>query len=330
MDQESFSQQMNFPKNVGIIFLERPSNYVKRFQENKKIFKSKRKGTVGSLDFDQVASAHLFLQMNYVQRIFQFQVIRPFFLEKTYFQERFPYKDPISKEDKDILDWFYDEITSKLDGTVANINYWIGITSQNVGQNWFFRVRKVPKDKGKMLSVITSEYWEKLLSPPSLFEYIALSIFICSLQSLNFDRTSGWPDHERTKGCIFDFTRFKYDRRILVSKPGLCQTCRTKLKQLEENIAQQDRDQVKIIDDIERVILKKWMGSLKKVDSPIYNLNKNYKYNVDRNSGFYKTRLESILDNIKNNSTIWIVTGLTSMFFVLLGTFLTTILRLEP
>lgn len=322
VSQNSYPHQTNFRKNVGIIFLEKPSNYVRRFKESKRVFRGRWKSQVDSLDFDQVASAHLFLQMNYIQNIFEFQVIRPNFMDEISFPHSFPH------ENKNIMQWFHDEITNKLVGRVSNVDYWMGLTSLNVGENWFFKVGRV--QEGKMLSIITSQYWERDFSPPSLFEYIALSIFICSLQSLNFDSTREWLDHERTKGCIFDFPRFKYDRRILVSNPGLCQTCRAKLKQLEETMGDQTGDQIEMIKDVERIISKEWMGNLEKRDSPFYNLNRNYKYNMDRNSGFYKTWVESTLDSLKNNSSIWIATGVTSMFFLLLGTFLTTILKLKP
>jgi hypothetical protein len=99
---------------------------------------------------------------------------------------------------------------------------------------------------------------------------------------------------------------------------------------LEGTIRQQASGQIEIINGVERIILKKWMGSIEERDSPFYNLNRNYKYNMDRNSGFYKTWAESTLDNLKNNSSVWIATGITSMFFLLLGTFLTTVLRLKP
>jgi hypothetical protein len=35
------------------------------------------------------------------------------------------------------------------------------------------------------------------------------------------------------------------------------------------------------ISSVKRVISKKWMGSLEKIDSPFYNLNSNYKYNIE-------------------------------------------------
>jgi hypothetical protein len=176
IDQKSSVQQKIYRKNVGIIFLEKPSSYVRRFQDSKRIFRGRSKSTIDSLDFDQLASAHLFLQLNYVQSIFEFQVIRPDFMETVFFPQSFPHNN------KNILQWFHDEMTSKLEGKVSDVDYWIGITSQNVGENWCFKVGEVPGGGGKMLSIITSQFWERVFSPPSLFEYIAISIFICSLQ----------------------------------------------------------------------------------------------------------------------------------------------------
>jgi hypothetical protein len=42
----------------------------------------------------------------------------------------------------------------------------------------------------------------------------------------------------------------------------------------------------------------------------MYNLKRNYGYNAEVNSGFYKGWFESIRDNIKENGLAWLITGI--------------------
>lgn len=55
--------------------------------------------------------------------------------------------------------------------------------------NWFYKIsEKEGERSGKRLGIITSYRWEEMhYSPPSVFEYVTLSVFICSLSSLNRD-----------------------------------------------------------------------------------------------------------------------------------------------
>ena len=58
----------SFPKRIGIIFLE-------KLDIVKEIYKPKHSK---DLDFEQVACAHLILQMNSIQSLFDFQIITLF------------------------------------------------------------------------------------------------------------------------------------------------------------------------------------------------------------------------------------------------------------
>ena len=59
-----------FPKRIGIIFLEKLEKVA--YKEKYKPSHSK------DLDFEQVACAHLILQMNSIQSLFDFQIITLF------------------------------------------------------------------------------------------------------------------------------------------------------------------------------------------------------------------------------------------------------------
>ena len=65
------------------------------------------------------------------------------------------------------------------------------------------------------------------------------------------------------------------------------------------------------------------MGNLEKRDSPIYNLKKNYKYNLALYSGFYKTTFEKFRDSIEANLPQLIIgtiiTGTIGGIFAIIG-----------
>ena len=163
----------------------------------------------------------------------------------------------------------------------------------------------------------------KKYSPPSVFEYIALATFRCGLRSLIRDFIGRFKDHNETRGCIFDYTDDKRYRRISISNPNLCSSCKEIIQKLEVTI------QKSLDEPISKVFSRKWLGSLNKLNSPVYNLRRNYGYNVDVNSGFYKGWFESIRDNIKENGIAWLITGILGVAFLLLGNFLQILFHLQ-
>jgi hypothetical protein len=112
--------------------------------------------------------------------------------------------------------------------------------------NWFFTTRSIEQTKSKKrLWIITSKLWERFYSPPSVFEYFASSIVRIVLESLtrelqqgnnNLKELNSLETHyptDVTKGCIFDFTGYKLDRRMLIASPSLCSDCKYKLTLLQ-------------------------------------------------------------------------------------------------
>ena len=151
-----------FTKNVGIVFIE--PLYGKR--------------TKNVLNFDQLACAHLLLQMNRVQNLFDFQVIT------IQLFENFQLPAEHTKGLDELLNWLDSEV-SKFEnskGKEYKIDYWFGITSVKDEHNWFYKIsEKEGERSGKRLGIITSYRWEEMhYSPPSVFEYVTLSVFICS------------------------------------------------------------------------------------------------------------------------------------------------------
>jgi hypothetical protein len=61
----------------------------------------------------------------------------------------------------------------------------------------------------------------------------------------------------------------------------------------------------------------------RKKDSPLYNIKKNYGYDINRNSGFNMKWWETIRDSILENTAGWIlgtlVSGIITGILILLG-----------
>ena len=117
-------------------------------------------------------------------------------------------------------------------------------------------------------------------------------------------------DRDLTAGCIFDFTKWKPYRKIMTANPNLCIYCRQVIKSLEKSILEKSGILLPLYNDINTILSRTWIGSPKKRDSPFFNLKKIYKYDVDRNSGYYKKNREKFRDSIIDNSAQWVVGSL--------------------
>ena len=83
-----------------------------------------------------------------------------------------------------------------------------------------------------------------------------------------------------------------------------------------------------INEELSNIISKKWMGSRDEKDTVIYNIMKNYRYNLDRNSGFYKKWWEYARDSIRENSVVWLTTGIIGVIFLIIGAIIKSNLNL--
>jgi hypothetical protein len=213
-----------------------------------------------------------------------------------------------------------------------SIDYWIAITSEGIEENWFFTTKALKETKSrKRLWIITSKHWERFYSPPSLFEYFATSIIRMVVESLTrelqkdyaiLDKINSLESHypdDVTRGCIFDFTNYKQDRRILVSNPNLCYGCRHKLSHLQVLVNNKLGRAIPLVEDLNRIISRVWMGNLEQKGSPFYNLKEVYNYDVERNSGFNKKFLEKFRDSIYDKSAEWTIGTITIGVFTTIG-----------
>lgn len=229
-----------FPKRIGILFIE-------------ELNKDKSKLV---LNFDQLACAHLLLQMNTIQKIFDLQIIVN--------HRGLPYFHVPAKDHQDLFRWFDEQIRrfeSRETEDVDEIDYWIGVTSEKLGGNLFFDTRE-ETGTGKPLAIITSFLWERAFSPPSLFEYLALNIFQICLGFLDSEFEAnllGAHDISITKGCIFDYDQHKPHIRLTVSNPNLCSDCKEAVTGLEEVITDKTKMHLPLLRYVNKVLSKVWL-----------------------------------------------------------------------
>ena len=65
------------------------------------------------------------------------------------------------------------------------------------------------------------------------------------------------------------------------------------------------------------------MGTPDERNTPLFNLKKDYKYDIDRNSGLYKNFFEKFRDGIVDNLPQWIIgtliSGIIGGLLIILG-----------
>jgi hypothetical protein len=108
-------------KNIGIIFIEEIPNG--KFYTRKRSIR---------LDFDQVACAHLLLQMNPEQNLFNFQIISPGVGKLEDLKLWLPTKEEVIKDGDSMIKWFAQEVRRIEALGNWDIDYWIGITSERI------------------------------------------------------------------------------------------------------------------------------------------------------------------------------------------------------
>ena len=106
------------------------------------------------------------------------------------------------------------------------IDHWISITSEQLWEDSLFCQGRLAGKK--LIWVITSHDWEKKYCPPSLFKYLISLVIMCCLNNLSHNYNGSLHQHEvdTTSGCIFEKTQLKTYRRLSVSNPLLCSSCK--------------------------------------------------------------------------------------------------------
>lgn len=350
LEDRSTNEKARFPKKVVIVFLGKKKGRLQAIYSLLNWLKLKKPKLL--LDFDQLACAHIILQMNQIQNLFEFQILTAHDVKNM---TKMDIEDvPIitkgvldyncqgrdGQKEKGprpnyIVQWFDTKVLSGLEhssksGNCPFMDYWIGITSNEIGGEHFQWTCEAT-GSGKIFTIMTSKGWQRKFSPPSVFEYIVISTFKCSLRSFikNFEEFKGFGDHSETLGCIFDLNNDKKYRRISISNPNLCSSCEEKIQKLEAIFWNKHAPNISLGQPISKVLSRQWLGSLKEENSPVYNLKRNYGYDVDRNSGFYKKPLEEFRDSIIKNSAAWTIGGIIATALSVFGAYLLLVFHLK-
>jgi hypothetical protein len=220
-------------------------------------------------DFDEIAFKYFVLNLNSNQSLYEFtfpEIDAFYYLEKDYSRES------LFKIHKKESSHIYFESTPE---------YYINIVKAEIEGNLFFICRD-------NVTFITTNSWEKLYSPPSLFEYLLHGI---SVSLIAMHPQIGIMTHSETRGCTLDYTKYKADRRIDISLGYICDNCRSIiLKQAGKEY----------LDDICKIINREWIGDINTFDSVAYNLKRFFRFDINKDSGFNKTWWEKFKNSLSD------------------------------
>ena len=147
----------------------------------------------------------------------------------------------------------------------------VGIIDKPIDGNLFF-------ESWINMIIITAHKWDKLFSPPSVFEYI-----IHCLNASIVQLATSIDSHDETRGCVVDYTRFKEDDKVDITLGYICDDCSSKIK---------EKSGEEFLQTIKIIASHNWIGSVDKPDSLAYNLKKYYKVDIEKDSGFNKSYWE--------------------------------------
>jgi len=155
-------------------------------------------------------------------------------------------------------------------------DYFVGIVAGSIGKNWFWGAT------GKF-AVITTEDWKKHFTPPSVQEYVIHCIV--SVLIVIADRTGTIQSHHPTRGCCLDYTILKEEDRADIALGYICCDCRSKI---QENLGE------KYLECFGKINSMEWLGEVNRDGTVAHKMKKYFKIDLDKDTGFYKTRRERI------------------------------------
>lgn len=216
---------------------------------------------LSKLNLDKLSLKFLVLTLNKIQQCFEFEFPKV----PEYASETLNYNDasiPLS----DFAKWVREK---GIDG-----DYFIGIMEGSIGKNWFWGSNGV-------FATITTRNWEKYFAPPSVHEYILHCIV--SVLAVMSDKTGVIRSHHPTRGCCLDYTILKEEDRVDIILGYICDDCKSKIK---EKMGEA------FLECITKMNTFDWLGEVGEVGSVAYNLKKYFRVDLDKDTGFQKTRAE--------------------------------------
>lgn len=227
----------------------------------------------------------------------------------------YPFSEKVCKYDESVkvLKEFIRE-------TEFDADYWVAIITQAFDGEEFLNA------EDPRMAIITTDIWEKYLSPPSLLEYLMNSIY-CSLifsqllpngtkvakQAARIEIGA----HDDTRGCIGDYTADRYQNKIDIALGYLCDEHKEQISEyygelyLKETIS---------------ILERRWIGSPDEKNTVAYALKHIFNFDINKDSGFNKTFFDRIKESfydipgdLTKEILKIIVTALLTYFLVTYG-----------
>jgi hypothetical protein len=219
-------------------------------------------------NFNEYAFKYFILSLNKCQNTYEFYFPN---IEKL----------ELSKGKSDPNKWI-ESLNERLIKKRVEVDYFIIFIRNKLDKDLF----AFPDEPG---AVITSYHWQKIYSPPSLFEYLITSVYYCLIYSQRKLSVSISPKqgsaslfdvHNETYGCYADAAIDRQDNRIDVAMGYLCDNH----KEIIRNFYGDD-----FLNETVKILERKWIGNLDEKTSIAYNLKHYFNFNIYRDSGFNKT-----------------------------------------
>jgi hypothetical protein len=212
---------------------------------------------------DELGLKYLILNLNKIQTCFEFE-----------FPEIDDYPLPLENwNDPTALLQRFVEITK---GKDFKSDYFVGIVNIKIGKEWFW---------GSIgnFGIITTFDWKKIYSPPSVLEYVIHSIV--SLLAVMSDKSNTLDSHIPTRGCFLDYMRSKAENRVDTALGYVCDDCKLMI------ISKLGKE---YLDCFMKINSLDWIGGVKELNSVSYNLKKNFRIDLTKDTGLSKTKGQRI------------------------------------
>jgi hypothetical protein len=253
------------------------------------------------VDFDVVSFKFYLLQLNKLQSIFEFCFPD---VDDKLFAGADPAKDDLfeifkearKQEAKDVADDEEEQVYIE----EGDPEYYIIIVGTALRDALF-------ADWSDDTALITTDRWEKEYSPPSVYEYLLNSV--CASLIL-LDKEIDLDTHMATRGCALDYTAVKDDTKIDAAIGYLCDDCKEKILKAKGE---------SFLFEFNKMIDRTWVGNIGTAESVAYNLQRYFKYNIDKDSGFNKTFRERMMDHLTEVPEKILLGLITGVIGVLLG-----------
>ncbi len=234
-------------------------------------------------NFDENALKFMLLSLNKTQDHFQFEF--PEIDEKKYpIQSSGPSFlrtiNPIYLKKDNLYDLF-----PKIKTKCNSENYYVGIMNVGIESNLFWDCRD-------NAAIITTDAWERLFAPPSVFEYLIHSIIAAIVQMASETEGSKLINsHRETKGCLLDYTYFKEDYKVKIPLGNICDEC---TKQIMDILGKD------YLMSIQKMVSRDWIGEVETVGSIAYEMKKFFRVDLNKDTGFYKSTWSKVKESFSD------------------------------